>query len=326
MSLRLEVLRKCYGEIEAVSGVTLELSPGETVALLGPSGCGKSTLLRLIAGLEAPDSGKLLWEGRDITTLAPQKRGFGLVFQDYALFPHLNVAQNIAFGLVEQGIPKRERRSRVGELLELIGLSGFEARRVQQLSGGEQQRVALARALAPRPRLLLLDEPLSNLDLALREELKEQLRDLLGALHISALYVTHDQSEAFTLAERIAVMRAGHLQQVAARDDLFEHPASVWVARFLGHRNIYAASELKAISAKAPYVLLRSDLVRLGRGGTVAIVRDHQRTGALHRLELSACGLKFFWEGFRRDLPGELNVGESLMMEIPAEAWVGLDA
>ena len=200
VSLRLEGLSKRYDDIQAVDGVSLELRPGETLALLGPSGCGKSTLLRLIAGLEDVDAGRIFLDGEEVTKRSPQNRGFGMVFQDYALFPHLNVENNIAYGLVEKGWHKEERRERVDNLLQLVGLEGLNRRRIEALSGGQQQRVALARALAPRPSLLLLDEPLSNLDLALREDLKGQLKDLLSNLELSAIYVTHDQDEAFTLA------------------------------------------------------------------------------------------------------------------------------
>ena len=212
---------------------------------MGPSGCGKSTLLRLVAGLEPPTRGRIFLGDRDITALPPQRRGFGMVFQDYALFPHLNVERNIAFGLVEAQWTKEARRARVGELLELVGLEGLEKRRVFELSGGQQQRVALARSLAPRPALLLLDEPLSNLDAALRDELKRELEQILGALEVSALFVTHDQSEAFTVADRVAVMRSGRLEQVDTPTTLFAAPASVWVAHFLGHTNVFSKEQVR---------------------------------------------------------------------------------
>src|SRR5690606_12144334 len=227
MSLFLDALSKRYGDVRAVDGVTLSLADGETLALLGPSGCGKSTLLRLTAGLEPPDAGRVVLDGQDVTHLPPQRRRFGMVFQDYALFPHLDVERNVAFGLVERRRPPEERRRRTAELLDLVGLTGLERRRVTELSGGQQQRVALARALAPDPSVLLLDEPLSNLDEALRPALKEGLREILGQLGTHAVYVTHDQTEAFTIADRVGVMREGRVVQVGTREELLERPASV---------------------------------------------------------------------------------------------------
>ncbi len=330
MTLKLTGLVKSYGDIRAVDDVALELSAGETLALLGPSGCGKSTLLRLVAGLERGDAGRIFWQNEDITAQTPQQRGFGLVFQDYALFPHLNVVKNIAFGLVEQGWPRDKRRQRVKELLDLVGLTGYEKRRVQALSGGEQQRVALARALAPKPHLLLLDEPLSNLDLALREGLKQELRKLLAELKISAIYVTHDQSEAFTIAERIAVMRCGQIMQVAARDQLYQRPRSLWVARFLGHQNLYAHTELKTAElpsefSLAPFLLLRSELIKLSKGNTIASVKNHSQIGSLHKLKLYLpdYDITVHWEGFERDIPAELN--KQLRVHIPNAAWLPLE-
>jgi ABC-type Fe3+/spermidine/putrescine transport system ATPase subunit len=328
MSLKLDNLHKHYAETKAVDGVTVELEDGETLALLGPSGCGKSTLLRLIAGLEPIDDGRLYLDGEDITGLSPQKRRFGMVFQDYALFPHLNVAQNIAFGLVELGWSKPAQRHRVEELLSLVGLSGFERRRVQQLSGGQQQRVALARALAPQPEVLLLDEPLSNLDQALRESLKLDLKELLDTLNISAIYVTHDQSEAFALAERVAVMRRGRLEQVADREQLFKQPKTVWIARFLGHKNLYSRSgpnRRTELPVPAP-ALLRSDLVELS-GDVPAEIRSLQQLGQMCELELfvPSWGITFLWEGFARELPGEVSVGQRIGLRVPKNAWVPLE-
>lgn len=330
MSLTLEGISKRFGDTVAVQDVSLALRPGETVALLGPSGCGKSTLLRLIAGLERPDSGRLFFAGEDLTRVGAPRRGFGMVFQDYALFPHLNVFGNVAYGLVEKGWSRAQQRARVAELLERVGLTGFGARRVTQLSGGQQQRVALARALAPEPRLLLLDEPLSNLDLTLREELKEGLRDLLRTLAVPAVFVTHDQSEAFTVAERVAVMRQGRLLQLGSAEALYARPASAWVARFLGYTNLYdarahreALSTLMGGAPAAPYVLLRSDLVRLGAGAHVARVRACDRVGALHHLELELLGLTVRWTGFSREVP-PLSAGQRVALELPPEAFVPL--
>jgi thiamine transport system ATP-binding protein len=342
MSLRLSELRKHYGATRAVDGVTLDLGARETLALLGPSGCGKSTLLRLVAGLEPPDDGRIVLDGDDITALPPQRRRFGMVFQDYALFPHLNVERNVAFGLVELRWSKDDQRARVAELLDLVGLSGLETRRVQQLSGGQQQRVALARALAPRPEVLLLDEPLSNLDQSLREALKEELRGLLARLPVRAIYVTHDQSEAFAVAGRVAIMRDGRITQVGTREEVLERPRSAWSARFLGHRNLFDAAALAAVP-DAPEgggdpVLLRADMVTLlppdaptlaadGASVADARVRRARRDGLRWQLELDvpAWSLELAWEGFARELHETPHEGAALRVRIPSAAWSRLE-
>jgi thiamine transport system ATP-binding protein len=223
-----------YGTLTAVSDVDIEVADGEVLALLGPSGCGKSTLLRAVAGLEPPDSGVVRWDDKDLADVPVHRRGFGLVFQDGQLFPHRDVAGNVAFGLRMRHVPAADRRTRVAELLELVGLAGYERRKVTELSGGEQQRVALARALAPRPRLLLLDEPLSALDRALREQLAMDLAAVLRVAGSTALVVTHDHDEAFTLADRVAVMRAGRIVQTGPPDEVWRTPVDEETARFLG--------------------------------------------------------------------------------------------
>jgi ABC-type Fe3+/spermidine/putrescine transport system ATPase subunit len=214
------------------------LEASEIFALLGPSGCGKSTLLALIAGLETPETGDLRWQDQSLARVPAHRRGFGLMFQDYLLFPHQNVAQNVGFGLKMQGQPKAKVTAGVEEALRLVSMEGFESRDVNTLSGGEQQRVALARALAPRPRLLMLDEPLGALDRPLRERLLEELRLILRRLKQTAIYVTHDQEEAFAIADRVAIMQAGRLVQVGAPAEVYAHPASRFVAEFLGFKNI----------------------------------------------------------------------------------------
>ena len=232
--LELIDIHKTYAGAPLLAGVSLRVEGGETVCLLGASGSGKSTLLRIIAGLERPDAGRVLWEGEDIADLPVHRRGFGLVFQDYALFPHLDVAGNVAFGLRMQRLPADEIRARALEALRAVDLAGFETRRVTELSGGEQQRVALARALAPRPRLLMFDEPLGALDRALRGRLAQDLRQLLRASGVPALYVTHDQEEAFALADRVLLLHDGRLVQSGTPAELHLSPASAWVADFLG--------------------------------------------------------------------------------------------
>lgn len=219
----------------ALAGVSLDVGPGEVVALLGPSGCGKSTLLRAVAGLQPLDAGAALWGGEDLVGVPVHRRGFGLMFQDGQLFVHRDVGGNVAFGLEMAGAPRESRRARVAELLDLVGLAGYQARSVATLSGGERQRVALARALAPRPRLLLLDEPLSALDRALRERLTGDLAAILRRAGTTALYVTHDHDEAFAVADRVAVMAAGRILQVDTPRRLWRAPGSRAVAEFLGY-------------------------------------------------------------------------------------------
>jgi thiamine transport system ATP-binding protein len=236
--LRIDDVTVRFDGSAAVDGASLEVGRGEVVAVLGPSGSGKTTLLRVVAGLQAPDSGRVLLDGADLAGTAPHRRGIGLVFQDHALFPHRDVAGNVSFGLRMRGDPPGRVAARTAELLDLVGLTGFEHRSVGSLSGGEQQRVALARALAPEPSVLLLDEPLGSLDRRLRDRLLEDLGELFDELGATAMYVTHDQTEAFTLGDRVAVMRAGGVVQVATPDELWSHPADADVARFLGLANV----------------------------------------------------------------------------------------
>ena len=236
--LRAEEVTVRFGESAALAGVTLEVARDEVVAVLGASGSGKSTLLRVIAGLQRPDSGRVLLDDEDLAPVPPHRRGVGLVFQEHVLFHHMDVAGNVAFGLRMHGAARHEIDRRVRELLELVGLHGLERRSVATLSGGEQQRVALARALAPEPRVLLLDEPLGSLDRPLRERLLEDLGALFRELRVTALFVTHDQAEAFALGDRVAVMREGRVVQVGTPDELWAHPADTDVARFLGLANV----------------------------------------------------------------------------------------
>lgn len=342
MTLVLTALRKRYGEVKAVDGVSLTLAPSETVALLGPSGCGKSTLLRLVAGLERPDAGSVALGGEDITDLAAYKRDFGVVFQDYALFPHLDVAANVGFALVERSASPGRVASTVERLLGLVGLGGLGRRRVDQLSGGQQQRVALARALAHEPRLLLLDEPLSNLDEALREELKDLIAKLLEELGTQALYVTHDQREAFSLADRVAVMRAGKLVQVGTRAELLESPRGAWLARFLGYDNVWQGPAAAALAqaAGAPAgpggLALRADLAAVASasaaGAVAARVAAVRAAGLQLSLDLEVPawgGPVVRWEGHQREfdvaLAGrEPAVGDEVGLLVPAAAWVSL--
>ncbi|WP_374468871.1 ABC transporter ATP-binding protein [Phenylobacterium sp.] len=237
--VRFEGVRKRFGEVTAVDGVTLDIYEREFFALLGPSGCGKTTLMRMLAGFEAPDEGRILLEGRDIAGLPPHARPTNMMFQSYALFPHLSAAQNIAFGLRQQRLPKREIAARVEEMLALVKLEGMGGRKPDQLSGGQRQRVALARAIAPRPRILLLDEPLAALDKKLRDETQFELMRLQHDLAMTFMIVTHDQEEAMVVADRIAVMREGRVVQVGRPAEVYEAPANRDVAEFIGDVNLF---------------------------------------------------------------------------------------
>ena len=236
--LEIRNIWKSYEGQPLLNGVSFRIKAGETVCLLGRSGSGKSTLLRIIAGLESAERGQILWQGQDIQDVPVHLRQFGLMFQDYALFPHRNVAENVGFGLRMQRLSKPEIDQRVAEALEKVNLTGLAKRHVTDLSGGEQQRVALARALAPQPRLLMLDEPLGALDRALREQLGVEIRRVLHASGIPAIYVTHDQEEAFAIADRLILLHEGRIEQEGEPAEIYLHPASVWVARFLGLDNL----------------------------------------------------------------------------------------
>ncbi|MDK2979903.1 MAG: thiamine transport system ATP-binding protein [Chloroflexota bacterium] len=235
--LEIRNIRKYYENDLLLEDISFTLGADETVCLLGPSGGGKSTLLRIIAGLEEAASGQVLWDGQDITRQPAHLRNFGLMFQDYALFPHLNVSENVAFGLRMQHLPEDEIRRRVAETLALVNMGAFAKRRVTDLSGGEQQRVALARALVPHPRLLMLDEPLGALDRALREQLSADLRAVLEQMDIPVIYVTHDQEEAFAFGDRLFILHDGRIIQSGSPAQVYNHPDSLWLATFFGHKN-----------------------------------------------------------------------------------------
>jgi putrescine transport system ATP-binding protein len=238
--LRFERVSKNFGTTAAVDSVSIDVAPGEFFALLGPSGCGKTTLMRLAAGFETPDTGRVLIGGDDMADLPPHRRPVNMMFQSYALFPHMSVAENIAFGLRRQGMKRADVFARVDDMVRLAQLQGLEKRRPDQLSGGQRQRTALARALARRPKLLLLDEPLGALDRKLREETQFELMDIQKRLGTAFVVVTHDQDEAMAMADRIAVMRAGRIEQIGAPADVYERPRSRYVAEFIGEINVFA--------------------------------------------------------------------------------------
>jgi thiamine transport system ATP-binding protein len=272
--LRVEDVSVRLEETLALDRAELDVGAGEVVTILGPSGSGKTTLLRVIAGLQRPDAGRILLDGVDLAPVPPHRRGIGLVFQDHALFPHRDVFGNVAFGLRMRGDTPERIAARVRHLLRLVGLEGLEHRSVGTLSGGERQRVALARALAPEPRVLLLDEPLGSLDRRLRDRLLEDLEDLFDELAQTAVYVTHDQTEAFALGDRIAVMREGRIVQTATPDELWAHPRDADVARFLGLGNVAGATAVRPEAVS----------VRAASGTGVGEVERAVRTGPVIRL------------------------------------------
>lgn len=256
-SIRAESVVKRFGEVTALDGVDVEVAPGELFFLLGASGCGKTTLLRCIAGLEQPTSGGIFFGENEVTGLPPHKREAAMVFQSYALWPHLTVGRNVAFGLEERKVPKDEVRKRVEEALRLVHLAGMEDRGVDQLSGGQQQRVALARALVVRPRCLLLDEPLSNLDAKLRIEMRREIRRIVKEGGLTAIYVTHDQEEALAMADRMAVLNAGRIEQLGTPQEVYRSPRTSFVAGFIGETNLIKG---RAVESRQGYVQAETDL------------------------------------------------------------------
>lgn len=281
MAIAVRNLSKRFGDFQAVDGVTFEVPAGQLVALLGPSGSGKSTILRIIAGLEPGDAGEVALTGEDATNLPTQSRGVGFVFQHYALFRHMSIRQNIAFGLELQKLPRAEIRKRVDELLDLVQLRGYADRYPSQLSGGQRQRVALARALAPRPKVLLLDEPFGALDAKVREELRTWLRRLHDEVHVTSLFVTHDQQEAFEVSDQVVVLNHGKVEQMGPPQELYERPATPFVTQFLGAVNVLKVETLlgmehgdeqpKPLSVPGP------------DGPTLIYVRPHDLDVARHR-------------------------------------------
>jgi putative spermidine/putrescine transport system ATP-binding protein len=303
--LELEKLTKSFGSHNAVDGLTLGVEKGEFVALLGPSGCGKTTTLQMIAGFVEPTSGAIRLGGKDLLAMKPAKRGLGIVFQSYALFPHMTVAENVGFGLEMQGVAAAERRTRVAETLELVGLGAFAARFPRQMSGGQQQRVALARALVIRPQILLLDEPLSNLDAKLREGMQIELRQIQRTVGTTTILVTHDQAEAMALSDRIVVMNQGRAEQIGPPHEAYERPATPFVANFLGKTNLVNGATVRPERiAFAPAGLAGTVRTRIFQGnhwlyqvdtasGLVTVIR--QNTGEAMPGEGDAVHL--VWEG-----------------------------
>ena len=322
VAVRLDGVRKTYGEVVAVDRVDLEILEDEFFTLLGPSGSGKTTCLRIIAGFERPDEGRVELAGRDVTDLPPYERDVNTVFQDYALFPHMSVGENVEYGLRIAKIGREERRRRAGEALELVRLGGYEKRRTGQLSGGQRQRVALARALVNRPRVLLLDEPLGALDLKLRQQMQHELRSIQGEVGITFVYVTHDQEEALTMSDRMAVFADGGIEQVGPPADVYERPVNEFVAGFVGVSNIVerdgqrftirpekvrildvteGANGLRVEEGRirdVSYVgMVTRFMVDLDEGGELQVVRQNLEMSSQEALEQRGRRVRVGWHG-----------------------------
>ncbi|MFM6973595.1 MAG: ABC transporter ATP-binding protein [Agromyces sp.] len=279
-AIRLDQLTKSFGSVTAVDHVSLEIAEGEFFSMLGPSGSGKTTVLRLIAGFEMPTSGSIELFGNDVTRDAPFDRAVNTVFQDYALFPHLTVLQNVMYGLLVQKTPKAEAKRAAEQMLETVRLGGYGDRKPSQLSGGQRQRVALARALVVRPKVLLLDEPLGALDLKLREQMQVELKQLQRELGITFIFVTHDQEEALTLSDRIAVFHDGQIEQLGTPSDLYERPSSTFVANFVGTSNLFEGDAALAVLGTAGAFAVRPEKISLARSGA-AVTADHKVEGTV---------------------------------------------
>ncbi len=327
--LTIEGLKVAYGDVEAIRDLDLTVETGEIVCLLGPSGCGKSTLLRVVAGLEKPAAGSVAWEGQNLSEVAVHQRGFGLMFQDYALFPHKTVSENVAFGLRMQRKTKAEIGDRVAVVLDLVGLEGYEDRTIGQLSGGQQQRVALARAVAPAPRLLMFDEPLGALDRNMRERLVIELHDILTELGTTALYVTHDQEEAFALGDRVLLLQNGVVEQIGTPAELWAKPRTRFAAEFLGFRNLVKRDTAEELGwplpdSSADHVVYRPDGFRPAADGPfkgTVVSRTYRGDHFLVRLETPSPEIDLQVAARWQDPP---EMGDELRLEIQPAAILAI--
>ena len=342
-AVQLERVEKRYGDVVAVAGIDLEVHDGEFFSMLGPSGSGKTTTLRMIGGFEVPTAGRILLHGRDVTGVPPFERDVNTVFQDYALFPHMSVGDNVGYGLMVRKVRGAERRERVAEALRMVRLDGYERRRPGQLSGGQRQRVALARALVNRPRVLLLDEPLGALDLKLREDMQIELKQIQQQVGITFVYVTHDQGEALTMSDRLAVFNRGQIEQIGAPAEVYERPATQFVAGFVGTSNLLSGDVARAVVGRDGTFTVRPEKIRLaGRdepagdghigapghirkvvylgpdtrylvtldaGGELTVTQQNLATSSTEALELEGTPVQLVWQR-QHTLPVSADGGE----------------
>ncbi|WP_142136929.1 ABC transporter ATP-binding protein [Aquipseudomonas alcaligenes] len=321
--LSIRNLHKSYGATSIFSDINCEIEKGEFVTLLGPSGCGKSTLLRCIAGLTEVDGGQILLDGQDLVPLSPQKRGIGMVFQSYALFPNMTVQQNVAFGLRMQKVGKDETAQRVEEVLRLVELHDYAARYPHQLSGGQCQRVALARSLVTRPRLLLLDEPLSALDARIRKHLREQIRAIQQELGLTTIFVTHDQEEALTMSDRIFLMNAGKIVQSGDAESLYTAPVDAFAAGFIGNYNLLDADAASRLLLRPVHqrIAIRPESIRLEDSGAIAAeVLGHSLLGNVIRYRVQANGVELLVDVLNRSEGSLIGKGQCIGLSIDANA------
>jgi len=320
--LSIQNLHKNYGSTAIFSDIDAEIEQGEFVTLLGPSGCGKSTLLRCIAGLTEVNGGKILLDGDDLVPLSPQKRGIGMVFQSYALFPNMTAAQNVVFGLRMQKVGKEESAARVQEALTMVELGDFAGRYPHQLSGGQCQRVALARSLVTRPRLLLLDEPLSALDARIRKHLREQIRSIQQELGLTTIFVTHDQEEALVMSDRIFLMNAGRIVQSGDAETLYTAPADAFAAGFIGNYNLLDAPTASRLLGRplSSQVAIRPEAIVLGQGPISATIRSHALLGNIIRYRVDAGGVELLVDGLNRSADDLYANGHPISLDIAAHA------
>jgi putative spermidine/putrescine transport system ATP-binding protein len=329
--IALKGLRKTFGKVVAVDAVDLEIADGEFFAMLGPSGSGKTTVLRMIAGFERPTSGSVILGGVDETDVPAFRRDVSTVFQDYALFPHMTVGQNVAYGLKVRGVGGAERTRRVGEALEMVRLGDLGTRKPGELSGGQRQRVALARALVTRPKVLLLDEPLGALDLKLREQMQLELKSIQREVGITFLFVTHDQDEALTLCDRLAVFNAGRIEQVGPPGEVYEHPATRFVAGFVGSSNVIPAASAQTVVGKPGTFAIRPEKIRVlaagatpsaGELGLTGTVDEVVYSGATTRIVVDAAGLQLSATVLNDEAPDDAAAASALRRGDPiAVAW-----
>ena len=320
--LSIQNLHKSYGDTRIFSDINCEIGQGEFVTLLGPSGCGKSTLLRCIAGLTEVDGGQIVLGGEDLVPLPPQKRGIGMVFQSYALFPNMTVAQNVAFGLRMQKVPRAESEQRVQEALDMVELGDFATRYPHQLSGGQCQRVALARSLVTRPRLLLLDEPLSALDARIRKHLREQIRAIQQELNLTTIFVTHDQEEALTMSDRIFLMNAGRIVQSGDAETLYTAPVDAFAAGFIGNYNLLEADVASRLFDQpvSSRVAIRPEAIAFAGSGIAAQVVSHSLLGNVVRYRVDARGVELLVDVLNRSAGELYGAGQQVSLQIDASA------